>query len=186
MGGWYNCVSPAPKCKDFAAPPEFAGDIRRQSDIRVQCRRRKPVGYPDLAFRVWHFTGGAYQGAQRGRNQYFSKAGLRRSDPQHRRQQFAVRVRCPSVRIRSGRLWRFGGRGQAVGNHVTPGAEPIEIAGGNPCQRRDAVRGASSGNPKGGPLLAQRGVARQSLCYGMAPSSRLALSQNRLRHGVQT
>ncbi len=46
-------------------------------------------------------------------------------------------------------------------------------------------RGTSSCNPKGGALLADRGVVRRSLYMGMAHSSLLALGQNRLRHAVQ-
>ena len=46
---------------------------------------------------------------------------------------------------------------------------------------------AFTGQPlRGGPLLAQCGVARQSQYARIAPSSLLALSQNRLRHGGPT
>lgn len=42
----------------------------------------------------------------------------------------------------------------------------------------------SQGQPLwGGPLLTDCCVARQSLCISIAPSSLLALGQNRLRHG---
>ena len=55
---------------------------------------------------------------------------------------------------------------------------------GNPVKQRDAVRGASCGNPAGaGPLLAHPSVVRRSLYARIAPSSLLVLCQNRLRHG---
>jgi hypothetical protein len=56
---------------------------------------------------------------------------------------------------------------------------------GNPCQRRDAVRGASCSNPWGGPILAHPSVSRRSLYLRIASFSFLVLSQNRLRHGVK-
>jgi len=39
---------------------------------------------------------------------------------------------------------------------------------------------------RGGSILAHCDVARRSQCVDIAPSSRLALGQNRLRHGAST
>jgi len=55
-----------------------------------------------------------------------------------------------------------------------------------PCKRHDAASGLPDATPQGGPILAQRSVARRSLYDGIAPSSRLALSQNRLRADAST
>ena len=67
---------------------------------------------------------------------------------------------------------------------VSAGKERRAVRVANPDKRRDAVRRASRGNPTvTEPILAHCGVLRRSLCFGMAPSSLLALGQNRLRHG---
>ena len=58
---------------------------------------------------------------------------------------------------------------------------------GRPPKQPDAVRGTSSGNPKGGPILADHCVASQSPlgspCISMAPSTLLVLGQSLSRAG---
>src|SRR5258708_4265261 len=91
----------------------------------------------------------------------------------------------------------FSGRPQGAGGGVSPAPPPLRPAGraGSPPPPPPLAHtllrpppppsgGLLRATPRGGPLLAHCRVARRSRWQSIAPSSLLALGQNRLRHGA--